>query len=266
MTPSLLLSLQTAPWAVMPPGHFLSRLFAPCAVRPQEAAESALRAFINGGLTPDGVGIVRVHGTIVEASPDEALWFGLVPPSAVRAVIDAHVAAGARAIYLDVDSPGGCVVGVPELADYIAALPAAGVQTIAGTSGLMASAAYWLASQCEAIVATRGAVIGSIGIYTIIKDTSKICEGLGVTVHLVATSDIKGTGEFGVPVTAKQLEAVREMVMETFALFRGDVKRARKHLSSEALTAQVWHAEGALARGLIDRVETLKPQPARKEA
>ena len=264
MTPSLLLSLQTAPWAVMPPGHFLSRLFAPCAVRPQEAAEAALRASINGGLTPDGVGIVRVHGTIVEASPDEALWFGLVPPSAVRAVIDAHVAAGARAIYLDVDSPGGCVVGVPELADYIAGIDDKPVAAYA--DGLTASAAYWLASQCEAIVATRGAVIGSIGVYTVIEDTSKMCEGFGVTVHLVATSDIKGTGEFGVPVTAKQLEAVRETVMETFALFRGDVKRARKHLSSEALTAQVWHAEGALARGLIDRVETLKPQPARKEA
>lgn len=221
-------------------------------------------ATIDGGVSPDGVGVIRICGLICEADEETCAWFGLVAPSMVRKVIDRQVAQGAKAIYFDIDSPGGCVIGVPELADYVAALPAAGVQTVAGTSALCASAAYWLASSCEVVVATRGAIIGSIGVYSVIEDTSEMAKQHGLTVHLVATSDIKGAGEFGVPVTPKQLEAIKANVLETFALFKGDVKRNRKKISPEAFTAQVWHAEGALARGLIDRVETVTPKPAKE--
>ncbi len=65
-------------------------------------------------------------------------------------------------IMLDIDSPGGMVAGCDDCAT---ALRVAGLEKplSAHTGGLMASAAYWLASAASEIVASRSATIGSIG-------------------------------------------------------------------------------------------------------
>lgn len=259
-----LASLLSAPWAILPTADlsFLARLnhtdrqssLQPCSAEGIAPAEITRRR-IDIGVSPDGTGVIAIHGEIVECDAEDAYWWGLVPPSMVIAAIKRQVSAGAKRIYFDIDSPGGCVIGVPELYDAIAALAAKGVVTIAGSSGLIASAAYWIASACDAIVCTRGAEVGSIGVYTVIEDWSKMAESCGVVVHMIATSPIKGAGYPGTKVTDEQLKAEQEMVDSTFALFLGDVKRKRKKLSSEAATAKVWLAEGAMARGLIDRVE-----------
>lgn len=80
--------------------------------------------------------------------------------SAVRAAADAG---DVRAALFEVDSPGGEVGGVAETADLIAALadeiPVAGY-----VSDLGASAAYWLVSATAHVVASRTALLGSIGV------------------------------------------------------------------------------------------------------
>lgn len=249
------------PWAIHGSASF-SALFARDALGLETRVQGdldptvRLRRAIDVGVAPDGTGIVAIHGVIAEVDSEWAWWCGLIPPSMVAEAIDRQVAAGAKRIYFDIDSPGGCVAGVPELADKVRSLSGMGVVTVAGSSGLMTSAAYWVASACDAIVATRGAIIGSVGVLMVVEDTSEAAKQAGVTVHLVATSDLKGVGEPGVPVTKEQLDYLRESVEETFALFVGDIKVKRKKISPEALTAKTWHAAGAMARGLIDRVET----------
>lgn len=275
MTPAELSQLVAAPWAVHPKADlaaFVSSLqtYNPsCSFGkdiPPHAASGASAPILPNvsGVTRDGVGIVNIHGYILETRDAEC--FGCVSPSSVRAKIDALIAQGARAIYFDVASPGGNVLGVPDLADYIAGLPAIGVSTVAGTSSLCCSAAYWIASQCQLLVATRGALIGSIGVFMAIDDTSKLYQDIGIVRHVVASGELKGAGLDGTVVDDKQLAYFRERIEETFALFRRDLMRTRKNLSPEAYSGKDWHADGALARGLIDRVETVNPQPARKEA
>lgn len=63
-------------------------------------------------------------------------------------------------IYLDIDSPGGDVAGVEALAALIESRPG---PTFAKVTGTCASAAYWIASACDSIVAAPSALIGSIG-------------------------------------------------------------------------------------------------------
>ncbi|HMQ72799.1 MAG TPA: S49 family peptidase [Rubrivivax sp.] len=70
-----------------------------------------------------------------------------------------------RAIVLDVDSPGGSVYGVPELAAAVREV-AAVKPTVAHTDAVMASAAYWVGSAANAVYAAGPTVsVGSIGIY-----------------------------------------------------------------------------------------------------
>jgi len=66
----------------------------------------------------------------------------------------------AAPIYLDIDSIGGDVAGVEALAALIESRPG---PTFAQVTGTCASAAYWIASACDSIVAAPSALIGSIG-------------------------------------------------------------------------------------------------------
>lgn len=71
-------------------------------------------------------------------------------------------------ILFDVDSPGGAVSGVQEFADHVFA--ARGQKKIvAYASGMMASAAYWIASAADKIYASPTSIIGSIGVVTTLK-------------------------------------------------------------------------------------------------
>ncbi len=68
-------------------------------------------------------------------------------------------------IILLVDSPGGTVSGTPELAAAIRKARARKPVT-AVVEGMAASAAYYLASQANAIIAAPSAEVGSIGVYS----------------------------------------------------------------------------------------------------
>lgn len=77
-----------------------------------------------------------------------------------------------KAIVLEIDSPGGTVAGVNELAEMIFA--ARGQKPItAYVSGIGASAAYWLASAADEIVIDATASVGSIGVVSVQSDDSE---------------------------------------------------------------------------------------------
>src|SRR5262249_42337824 len=77
-----------------------------------------------------------------------------------------------RAIVLNVDSPGGEVTGISELAEMIfAARPRKRV--VAYVGGMGASAAYWIASAATEIIADATALVGSIGIVAAVPNPEK---------------------------------------------------------------------------------------------
>ncbi|MCA3180557.1 MAG: S49 family peptidase, partial [Burkholderiales bacterium] len=99
----------------------------------------------------DGVAIIAVDGPIAP----KANLFTQVSGGASAQIIEQQVRDAAldpavRSILLDIDSPGGSVQGVPEVA--AAVRDAAGRKpVVAWTAGTMASGAYWIASQTDRI-------------------------------------------------------------------------------------------------------------------
>ena len=82
---------------------------------------------------------------------------------AIRAAADDP---SVREVVLNIDSPGGDVLAVDAPTAAIA-YARDRKRVTATTQGLMASTAYWLASQADRIVASPNAQVGSIGvIYT----------------------------------------------------------------------------------------------------
>lgn len=162
-------------------------------------------------------------------------------------------------IMLAIDSPGGTVAGTMELGDEVRAARRQ-KPVHAFVDGMAASAAYWVASQADAVWARNAmAHVGSIGTYYSVVDSSQAAEREGVKVHLFTTGPLKGIGAPGVPVTDDQVAHLREWVDELQAHFDDAVRKGRG-LSAAELAAvrsgEVFPATRALGKRLIDGIKT----------
>lgn len=121
-----------------------------------------------GGIAPGVVmrgdtAIVPVAGVILRHDSFLARLFGATTLDELAISVTAALESDRVArIVLDVDSPGGQVTGVAEMAEMV--FDARGRKPItAYVGGLAASAAYWIASAADRIVADPTSRLGSIG-------------------------------------------------------------------------------------------------------
>ena len=87
-------------------------------------------------------------------------------------------------ILVDIDSPGGSVYGVAELADEIQSARAQ-KPVIAIANSLAASAAYWIGACASEFYVTPGGEVGSIGVWQAHQDYSRAMDEAGVTTTLI---------------------------------------------------------------------------------
>lgn len=106
------------------------------------------------GLTETAPGRLAIRGAM-SSDPD---FPGDAAYSEIRAWVDDQEPDAP--LVFDFDSVGGDVAGVEALAKTIAEHPGPTTALVTGTA---ASAAYWLASSCDRVVAWPSATIGSIG-------------------------------------------------------------------------------------------------------
>ncbi len=204
----------------------------------------------------DGIAVVPLHGVIGRR-------VGAIEKSSGVTDVDAFAAAvraagsdpAVRAVMLDVDSPGGTVGGVQDAADAVRQVSQK-KHTLAFSGGTMASAAYWIASGAEAIYADQTAVVGSIGVYTYVLDTSRADEQRGIKAQVFASGKYKGAGAAGQPLTDEQREETQGRVNDLAAVFKGDVRRFNPAISDDAMQGQTFLGERARAARLINSVST----------
>jgi signal peptide peptidase SppA len=170
-------------------------------------------------------------------------------------------------IVIDVDSPGGTIAGVTELAGELFA--ARGRKPIiAHVNALAASAAYWIASAADEIVSTPSGQVGAIGVITAHVDTSKADESEGVTRTVISAGKYKAEG-FG-PLTEDAKAAIQARVDEAYAVMTKDIARARGVKASDVRNGfgegRVVSATQAQALGMIDGIGTLDQVVARLAA
>lgn len=165
-----------------------------------------------------------------------------------------------RAIVLDVDSPGGGVYGVEELADEIR--EARGQKPIvAVANSLAASAAYWLASSADEVVVTPSGEVGSVGVYAAHEDLSGLLEQEGVKVTLVHAGKFKVEGNPFEPLAEEARTAIQSRVDDYYSAFTRAVAKGRG-VAPEAVRkgfgqGRVVGAKDAISQGMADREDTL---------
>ncbi|ARK96160.1 S49 family peptidase [Burkholderia pseudomallei] len=130
------------------------------------------------------------------------------------------------AVLIDIDSPGGSVYGVQELADEIyQARGQKPVVTIANS--LAASAAYWLGSAASEFYVTPGGEVGSIGVWSAHEDWSKALADAGVTTTLISAGKYKTEGNPYGPLSADAQSFMQSRVDDYYGAFTKAVARNR---------------------------------------
>jgi signal peptide peptidase SppA len=167
-----------------------------------------------------------------------------------------------KSIFLRIESPGGSCAGLADFADRIYE---ASMQkpVIAFADDLAASAAYWIGSQASRFYSCQSAFVGSIGVYSLMVDSSAAAEAEGYKVHIVRSGSNKGVGAAGVAITDENLSYVQGLIDESYEEFLIAVMRGRadRGLTDEKLRAiadgRVVKAAEAKSVGLIDGIMTL---------
>lgn len=155
------------------------------------------------------------------------------------------------AVVLDIDSPGGCVSGTIELADFVAGMTK---PVVAYVSGAAASCAYWVASGCDAIVIRKSATVGHVGVYSVVTDVSLMYEQLGVSVEVFKSGEHKAVGYPGTTLTDEQRAVIQAEIIRLGDQFRTHVITYRPEVELEMLDGRGVSGEVAVATGFADEI------------
>jgi signal peptide peptidase SppA len=226
------------------------------------SGQVAAQAAIGRAAAPAGGGRVAVVPIVGVLSKSPA-WFsgGLSYGEIRQRVNQAAAAPEVSSILLWIDSPGGNSAGCDEAATDIAAA-ARQKPVYAFCDDLCASGAYYLGSQANKIYANRSALVGSIGVYSVLIDSSKLHERVGLTVHCIKAGEFKAAG--GIPGLAIGSEAIKErqrIVDSIYERFINVVSTGRKisrKKAAELADGRVHPAAEAVKLGLIDGVSSFE--------
>lgn len=203
------------------------------------------------------VAIIPIAGTMMKAVG--SLQNGTSTVLARRALRKAANDPEVSGIILAIDSPGGTVSGTGDLATEVRDAQKS-KPLWAFIEDLGASAAYWVASQAERVIAnTQTAMVGSIGTLAIVYDLSGAAEQAGVKALVFGTGPLKGAGAPGSVVTEEQQDYFRNLVEDAQKSFDAAVRKGRsfdvKQLDA-VRSGGVFGASEALRLGLIDGIQS----------
>lgn len=208
----------------------------------------------------DGVAVVPVSGPIFRYANlfteiSGATSTGVLARDLQAALDNPYV----RGIVLDINSPGGEVTGINELANVI--YNARGKKPlVAYVGGTGASAAYWLASAADEIVIDETAVLGSIGVVMSYMDTTERDSKSGVRrVEIVSSRAPDKRLDPGTDEGRAKVQALLDALEDTFV---STVARNR-NTTAERVVADfgqggVRVGKDAIAAGMADRIGSLE--------
>lgn len=162
-------------------------------------------------------------------------------------------------ILIDIDSPGGSVYGVSELADEIVSARAQ-KPVVAIANSLAASAAYWIGCSASELYVTPGGEVGSIGVWQAHFDYSQALAAEGVTPTLISAGKYKVEGNPYAPLGEEAQGFMQSRVDDYYAAFTKSVARGRgvpiAQVRDGMGQGRVLGADAALAQSMVDGVAT----------
>lgn len=254
-------TLTEEPWAILP--ATLSRIVDWTRSADRAGANVlALEGSHDGAMMVGGVAVIPLYGVVEHRSSWMMEMFGGCSVEGLReSLAEALGDPSVSAIVLDIDSPGGSVSGITELAAEIRAARGGAKPIVASVNTLCASAAAWIGLQADEVVITPSGHVGSIGVYAMHQDISRMLDEMGVTMTLISAGEHKTEGNEFEPLSDDARADIQERVSAMYQQFVADVAAGRR-VSPDVVEStygggRVLNARQALAAGMVDRIESL---------
>lgn len=169
-----------------------------------------------------------------------------------------------QSIVLYIDSPGGTVSGTQNLAT---AIKNSKKPVVTFVNKMMASAAYWIGSSAQEIIAdaeTDGydTLIGSIGTKCVVMDRSAEMASKGIKVHVISASKSTRKGKYMEDVMAGDYTRIKQDLDNINSVFHSGVRENRtgklNSTKEDVFEGDVYDAKTSVKLGLIDRMGTFQ--------
>ncbi len=214
-------------------------------------------------MSKSGIAMIPVQGTLVRnwgvgpmsgSTGYDGIW-----TQAMHAQDNPDV----KALWMDINSGGGKVDGLYDLADGIFAMSGrhGGKPIWAFAGDYAASAAYLLGAAADKFIMPQLGQVGSIGTIVMHADLSGALDQQGIRVTMIRSPEGKGRGNAAEALDAETAASVQEMVDEATEVFVDRVARYRgvSKKSVSETNAAVYTGARALATGLVNEV---LPEPS----
>lgn len=205
-------------------------------------------------VTPDGLAIIPVFGPLINhASLMDRLCGACNYQQVQNDLKNALATTGIKRIILKIGSPGGMCNGMKETVNRIFQVRESGIPIKAISDTQIGSAAYGLATACDSIEITETTMIGSIGSFCAVLDSSKAFEVAGLLVQVFKSGEMKGAGMDGTPLTAAQKKEYQGHAEYFGEQFR-DIVRSTRGIEEDMMQGQVFIGQQAVENGFADSI------------
>jgi protease-4 len=166
----------------------------------------------------------------------------------------------AKAVIVQIDSPGGTVTGSELLFHALRELSAE-KPTVAVVRSMAASGGYIAAMGADRIVAQETSLVGSIGVLFQYPNVTRLLDTVGVKMETTKSAPLKASPNPFEPTTPEQQAAVQALIADSFAWFKKIVSERRGITGADLATVsdgRVFSGNQAIGLKLVDEVGTQK--------
>jgi len=203
----------------------------------------------------------KPHTALIEIRGEIAAGAEASADNVVSSLNAAFEDAGAQAIVLLIDSPGGSPVQAGIINDEITRLKALHNKKVyAVVEETCASAAYYIAAAADNIYVDKASLVGSIGVLMDGFGFTGLMDKLGVERRLMTAGANKAMLDPFSPQDAEQTAYIQTMLGEIHNQFITVVKAgrgARLKETPDTFSGLVWSGQQAIAQGLVDELGSL---------
>ncbi|MFN5157379.1 MAG: S49 family peptidase [Betaproteobacteria bacterium] len=201
------------------------------------------------------------HTALVEVRGEIALDTEASADRLIAGLRDAFKDAGAQAVVLRINSPGGSPVQAGIVHDEILRLKALhGKKVYAVVEEVGASGAYYIAVAADQIFVDKASIVGSIGVLMNGFGFTGLMDKLGVERRLITAGSNKAMLDPFSPLDPKQKELAQAMLVQIHQQFIDVVRKGRGErlkAGDETFSGLVWNGEEAVKNGLADALGSL---------
>ena len=206
------------------------------------------------------LGVITIDGAMVQGEAGFWGWyFGYVGYDDIRNAVVTAVNGGAKQIMVHITSPGGMVLGIGALTDFLAEVDTT-VPITFFADAYAASGGVWLATSTGKFYVSRHAEVGSVGVIAVTTEYTEYYKSLGISVEVHKSTPLKASGNHNEKLDEANRKEIQRGIQESHTRFIDSIAQGMgltsDYVSKEIATGQVWYAQDALQKNLVSGITT----------